>query len=228
MAEVFRIGSPEGCKGMGADVSSLGARILDLSFDGHKVFHPYELFNRADGSTALRGGMHICSPWFGPGPSETDPQHGWARDAVWKLGSVDSSSLVMSLSGGYDGWAHLSQILSYEVNPDEGSFTANLELNKGGELSKQVNPAFHPYFYGLPQEEGWVNGEVDISDFSADGVEIRLQSGLSVLLTGIDTPKIAKWTDSLGEYACYEPISAPTNLEPRQSVTIGMKVQVLN
>ena len=39
---------------------------------------------------ALRGGIPICFPWFGPHPTETSfPAHGFARTRIWRLSGVD-------------------------------------------------------------------------------------------------------------------------------------------
>jgi len=37
---------------------------------------------------ALRGGVPICLPWFGPHPDENKPQHGFARTSDWALTQV--------------------------------------------------------------------------------------------------------------------------------------------
>jgi glucose-6-phosphate 1-epimerase len=38
---------------------------------------------------ALRGGIPICFPWFGPHPEQPDlPAHGFARTRLWRLASV--------------------------------------------------------------------------------------------------------------------------------------------
>ncbi|QLP98767.1 MAG: D-hexose-6-phosphate mutarotase [Rhodoblastus sp.] len=45
-----------------------------------------------DGRAAIRGGVPVCFPWFGGGPSGTmKPAHGFARLATWRLASVADS-----------------------------------------------------------------------------------------------------------------------------------------
>jgi glucose-6-phosphate 1-epimerase len=40
--------------------------------------------------SALRGGIPICFPWFGPHPAEPSfPAHGFARTRLWQLAGVD-------------------------------------------------------------------------------------------------------------------------------------------
>jgi D-hexose-6-phosphate mutarotase len=67
-----------------------------IALQGGHIFH-YKakgaepllwLSNRAifQKGKAIRGGVPICFPWFGPHPTDdTLPQHGFARTAMWKL-----------------------------------------------------------------------------------------------------------------------------------------------
>ena len=39
--------------------------------------------------TAIRGGIPVIFPWFGPHPTDPKaPQHGFARTALWQLDTV--------------------------------------------------------------------------------------------------------------------------------------------
>ncbi len=55
---------------------------------------------------AIRGGVPICFPWFGPRAGDADaPMHGFARRSVWELEAVERASggevrLVLSLRDG--------------------------------------------------------------------------------------------------------------------------------
>lgn len=45
---------------------------------------------RFEPGTAIRGGIPVCFPWFGPGRSgEMAPAHGWARTSQWSLVDVE-------------------------------------------------------------------------------------------------------------------------------------------
>ncbi|MGL5948583.1 MAG: D-hexose-6-phosphate mutarotase [Aeromonas sp.] len=70
----------------------------DISLFGGHVLH-YQRHNQApliwlsdsavlDGSKAIRGGIPICWPWFGPAPAHVGaekPAHGFARTSQWQL-----------------------------------------------------------------------------------------------------------------------------------------------
>jgi glucose-6-phosphate 1-epimerase len=92
---------------------------------------------------AIRGGIPIVFPWFGPHPTDpAAPQHGFARTAPWQLDSVeaaaDSVSLEFSLSS--DGFA-----LTYRV-----TFGAELHLaltvRNTSKAAVVFEEALHSYF----------------------------------------------------------------------------------
>jgi glucose-6-phosphate 1-epimerase len=42
---------------------------------------------------AIRGGVPVIFPWFGPHPTDPKaPQHGWARTAAWQLDNVEAGA----------------------------------------------------------------------------------------------------------------------------------------
>jgi glucose-6-phosphate 1-epimerase len=57
---------------------------------------------------AIRGGIPIIFPWFGPHPTDpAAPQHGVVRAAMWRLDSVeqDPDAVTLALSVAPDGFA---------------------------------------------------------------------------------------------------------------------------
>jgi len=51
---------------------------------------------------AIRGGIPICFPWFGPSTNPGEPSHGWARLENWQISSTsstnDSVTIAMELA----------------------------------------------------------------------------------------------------------------------------------
>lgn len=102
---------------------------------------------------AIRGGVPICFPWFGPHRyDETLPQHGFARNQTWKL------MLSQELA---DGSTHIQLLLT----PNEATralweynFVLIFNINIGEELSMElttincdneafeITQALHSYF----------------------------------------------------------------------------------
>lgn len=73
---------------------------------------------------ALRGGVPICLPWFGPHPSDgKKPKHGFARNRPWQL----DKALMLS-----DGTAELTFSFASPANElFEFDFTAQLTMTLG-------------------------------------------------------------------------------------------------
>jgi glucose-6-phosphate 1-epimerase len=103
--------------------------------------------------TAIRGGIPLCWPWFGPyqAPSgETAGNHGFARQRNWQLDEVtiekNSVTVTLFLSGLNDHplWPHqyqLKQQLIFSKQFEQQLFISNLS-SKAFEYSA----ALHSYF----------------------------------------------------------------------------------
>jgi glucose-6-phosphate 1-epimerase len=74
-----------------AIVTPFGATVLSyIPRGGEEVLWVSEAA-RFDGAKAIRGGIPVCWPWFGPHPTDPGRQpHGIARDQAWAIESVRS------------------------------------------------------------------------------------------------------------------------------------------
>ena len=96
-----------------------------------------------DGSRAIRGGVPLCLPWFGPGPSGTmTPAHGWARTSRWELRSASSTPdggvrALLSLTRD-----SLTALYEVEVGRD---LTMTLSLRNDAAAPRIVEAALHSY-----------------------------------------------------------------------------------
>lgn len=101
---------------------------------------------------AIRGGIPLCWPWFGPDPEYTKrPNHGFARTHNWTV--LDSQSgryetqLTLGFSNSNDSTMFWPDDFALKLAIDIGS-TLTLELETSN-LSKRpfvITQAFHPYF----------------------------------------------------------------------------------
>jgi glucose-6-phosphate 1-epimerase len=67
-----------------------GAQVLSFTPRGGRDWLWVSERARWNVGSALRGGVPICFPWFGPHPTEPGfPAHGFARTRVWRLVGVD-------------------------------------------------------------------------------------------------------------------------------------------
>ncbi len=81
---------------------------------------------------ALRGGIPLCLPWFGPHPSDSSkPQHGFARTSDWNLTQVSQAD---------DGHCELRFELHHQ--PDDRcsqAFTADLRMVLGNSIDLELS-----------------------------------------------------------------------------------------
>ena len=100
----------------------------------HAVFAP---------GKAIRGGIPVIVPWFGPHPSDPKaPQHGLARTAPWQLDKVDAGpdAVTFDLSLAIEGFA-----VTYRVAFGGAlDLTLTMRNTRAGETS--FEEALHTYF----------------------------------------------------------------------------------
>ena len=83
-------------------------------------------------SAALRGGIPVCLPWFGPNPLDTQkPKHGFARNQDWRLS--DAKLLT-------DGKAQLTFRFSRKANElFDFAFSAQLVMSLGSSIKLDIS-----------------------------------------------------------------------------------------
>lgn len=96
---------------------------------------------------ALRGGVPICWPWFGPAAQKDLPSHGFARNLPWTLSAhnEDSNGVVLtfelhSSDASRQYWPHdFTLYARFKVGQ-----TCEMELEAHGEF--ETTSALHTYF----------------------------------------------------------------------------------
>eukprot|EP00977_Amphora_coffeiformis_P017668 scaffold5860_cov223-Amphora_coffeaeformis.AAC.7 len=119
-----------------------------------------------DGSKAIRGGIPICFPIFGPprAAESTMPQHGFARLNKWKLESTYDEPHAAGAKYTLD-WSHVTHgmgdnnpwsvrqaetdgtkcLLTYEVRITGVEMTSTLLIDNTGSSSFDFQALFHTY-----------------------------------------------------------------------------------
>jgi glucose-6-phosphate 1-epimerase len=133
---------------------------------------------------AIRGGIPVCFPWFGPHASDSSlPVHGFARISQWSLASVEEEEgltrLVLSLSDSAETrklWPYAFK-LSLEI-----AVSARLEMTmrivNPGKEAFAVSDALHSYFRIKDSARAWVEGVEGLSYVDRVGERAtRKQSG---------------------------------------------------
>jgi glucose-6-phosphate 1-epimerase len=101
---------------------------------------------------AIRGGIPVCWPWFGPDPKGLQrPNHGFVRNHFWTVAGVTSTDSATKISLQFTD-QHIKEktwqqpftlILEFIIAQ---SLSLNLIIENTGEKPLTVTQAFHTYF----------------------------------------------------------------------------------
>lgn len=97
---------------------------------------------------AIRGGVPICWPWFGPDPNDRS-QHGFARNHVWRLTQLDTVAddvvATLTTDGALDAayGAVVTATLSIRLG---ATLSLVLTTFNGSARDIPLSAAFHSYF----------------------------------------------------------------------------------
>lgn len=137
---------------------------------------------------AIRGGVPICWPWFGPHPRGEHPAHGFARTSTWALEhaetSRDEAVLVWSLQDDAQIrtlWPHPFR-LRYTQRFGQ-QLTLTLETEHLGSSPADYSFALHSYFNVGDVAEAAIEGLEGIHFADKLTGDTRIQQG-QVVLTG--------------------------------------------
>jgi len=143
---------------------------------------------------AIRGGIPVCWPWFGPHPSDsTKPAHGFVRTALWNViataaGTTGETHLRLGISSSpetLDLWPHdFSLELRVTVSKE---LTVELVTHNTGNYDFILSEALHSYFnisaVGSVRIEGLSN--MTYID-KIDGSQQKTQQGAIVVTSETD------------------------------------------
>ena len=130
-----------------ASVALQGAHLLSWKPQGEEEVLWLSANTPFKHGVALRGGVPICWPWFGPGAQQGLPAHGFARNLPWtlKAHNEDDNGVVLtfelhSSDESRKLWAHDFTLLArFKLGK-----TCEIELEAHGEF--ETYSALHTYF----------------------------------------------------------------------------------
>ena len=108
-----------------------------------------------DGSKAIRGGIPICFPNFGPW--EYGPQHGFARNSKnWQIpsepkvdintGDVELTLILKDCEETRKVWKNQKFTLQYKITLKEASLHLEVNVKNEGDDDLDMTFCFHSYF----------------------------------------------------------------------------------
>ena len=108
-----------------------------------------------DGQTPIRGGVPICTPWFGGHPTDRyAPSHGLARTAAWTLDNADENEEETLLCFGLK----LPGLkLTYNVMMGH-TLKLALEVTNTSEEQRRIEAALHTYLAVSDAREVTITG----------------------------------------------------------------------
>ncbi len=134
-----------------AVVALQGAQVLSYQTAGFGEVLWLSPAARLGTGKAVRGGIPICWPWFGPHPHGGDtPAHGFVRARPWRVVSAhaDDSGTRMTLTpaeaAAHPAWPHAAEV-SLEIVLGR-SLTLSLTTRNTGSSEFALTQALHSYF----------------------------------------------------------------------------------
>jgi len=143
-----------------AEISLFGGHVLHWQPSGHKPVLWMSENAIYDGKTALRGGIPVCWPWFGP--IDGKGRHGLVRDRHWTLDTYTEApqytelQLSIELSEQDNPWPHPNKLIMQLRLGETLEQTLSVHNNSDAPLCFAY--ALHNYFHTSKPE----NIQIDI------------------------------------------------------------------
>jgi glucose-6-phosphate 1-epimerase len=135
--------------GAGVEFFLHGAHVsrFDASDGGSPIF--ISSASAFENGKAIRGGVPLCFPWFGPKKDEINaPQHGFARTADWELTEVSEKDVTLALRSTpqtLQVWPH-EFLVNYRIGIDCEHLRLAFEVQNTGTAAFDFEIALHTYF----------------------------------------------------------------------------------
>ena len=133
-------------------ITTQGATVLSyIPAGGHEVLWVSDTA-RYDGSKAVRGGIPVCWPWFGPHPDDPAlPAHGFARSETWELvavtGGLQESRATFRLEPNQRTASMWPEAFRLELTVILGcQLQIELQASNLGSTPWRISEALHSYF----------------------------------------------------------------------------------
>lgn len=136
-----------------ARIALRGAHLLDWTPLGQQPVIWLSERARFSAGTAIRGGVPVCWPWFGPHPSDASlPAHGVARTGRWEILGIDASDhgnirirlRLVRDDAAHERWPHNTPV---EIRFTIGqALSIELTTHNLGAAPVVVGQALHTYF----------------------------------------------------------------------------------
>ena len=150
------------------EISLYGAQVLSFEPNGEEDVLWMSKKSFFEKGKAIRGGIPVCFPWFGPHKSDSEkPQHGFARLIDWEVDHVinrsdSSTQLILKCSNN----EYTSKLWPFEFEAKliitvSDQLEVALEIRNKGQESFEYTDALHTYFRVSDIEDISISGFKD-------------------------------------------------------------------
>jgi glucose-6-phosphate 1-epimerase len=165
-----------------ADISLHGAQIISFAPMGQKDILWMSEKSAFEKGKAIRGGIPICFPWFGPHLTDkTKPQHGFARLEQWDVLDILESpdgTIIVSLSlqespYGISLWPYpFKAVAQFTIGK---ALDVKFTVTNTGNEPFEYSDALHTYFNISDIKAIKISGLVNCSFYEAFGMDLKTQ-----------------------------------------------------
>ena len=164
------------------NISLYGAQVLSF-IPAHQKHDLLWISNKAlfESGKAIRGGIPICFPWFGPGENGL-PQHGFARLIEWDLISiVETENKGTKITFSLRDSAETLSIWNYSFEANlhvyvHSELRVELEVKNTGNTTFEYSDALHTYLQVGDVEKCRLSGLQNTNYLYPDASQLFLQS----------------------------------------------------
>lgn len=169
------------------EIYRLGACITRYATGGKEIIFLSKTSHFSVGK-AIRGGVPICWPWFGPHPTDPKlPQHGLVRAKEWTVVSMDEDVTVLETLSDAETLKHFPYPFKLQLKVELGKngLTFALTTSNTGESAFTIGEALHTYFTVSDITQTTTTGFQDLNYVDkVDGQKLKQETQAAVPITG--------------------------------------------
>lgn len=178
-----------------ARIALHGAHLLEWTPAGQKPILYLSPQSSYEVGKAIRGGVPVCWPWFGPHASQASlPSHGFVRNRFWPLDSASEDASGVTLKFSFCDDAETRALWPHAFHLTMECFIGNtvslaLTMRNAGDTDFTVTGALHTYFTVGDISRVSIEGldGVDYLDTRGGARQAHVQSGNITFASEVDS-----------------------------------------
>jgi glucose-6-phosphate 1-epimerase len=184
-----------------AEIALQGAQIVSWTPTGTADVLWCAPLPPANTGKAIRGGVPVCWPWFGPHATDaSQPQHGLVRTANWTLAETALTAHSVRVAFTHTAWGCALR-MEFEIG---AQLSMALSTTNTGAAPLSITEALHTYFHVGDARRAMVHGLDGLTyRDNTDGAREKQQAGgiwlqQETIAVFPDTPSVVELMDQEG------------------------------